>query len=126
MRIEEIVERNIELMQGNKVGQMQHLLFRESMGGNAGTWRGFSCVAANFFYDSNGEIKYFGNWHVVSGGIRLKNYHGTFRLAVDTNKTWKNKIVNFISQEDSPDSAKEALKATKDAYNNRFAFNPEA
>ncbi len=56
------VRKNLKLMTGKNEGQMRHLLKDESMGGNAGTFKGKPCMGANFWFDDKtGEIKKFTN-----------------------------------------------------------------
>jgi len=71
-----VVENNFLKMIGNKYGEMQYLLNRESIGGNALIHEGKTCFAANFtFNNETGEIIKFANAQKF-GGNKLK---ATFR-----------------------------------------------
>ena len=60
--INKTVENNIERMTGKGPKDMPAVLSMESLGGNAGCWKGRLCGGANFFYEwSSGKILYFTN-----------------------------------------------------------------
>ena len=70
------IEKNLEKMLGIS-NEMSKLLMTESMGGNAGFYKGKPCFAANFHYNGiTGEIEEFTNDPI--NGDRL--HRGTFRL----------------------------------------------
>lgn len=110
----EIIQHNLKKMIGCKEGEMQKLLFRESIGGNAGSFRGVSCAATNFFYDKNtGEIKYFENWQNVPHDIKNSSPEGTFRIVM----TKKKKIINCYLSKDVAEEAKKNIEETVEEYN---------
>jgi len=96
--MDRLVKRNFRLMTSEDHGGMQWLMSRESMGGNAGTWRKMSCVGANFLFDGKtGEIMLFSNPQDAPSSIRDKGYcMGIFRIAVDFRGTGKCRIIEFL------------------------------
>lgn len=70
------VDRNLGKMIG---GQMWELLMKESMGGNAGVYKGKPCVCANFYYDERtGDLDFANGFD--KGQTAPKGY---FKLAFD-------------------------------------------
>lgn len=117
------VSKNLEMMAGSERGQMQSLISKESMGGNAGTEDGRPCLGANFFYDlQTGEIKYFENIQNVPWGIVNKYSAGTFRIAIDTPNTWKLKIINTYLKEGTAKEATENLEQSVELYNKQYGY----
>lgn len=83
--MEEILRKNMERLLGEEEGSLNYALKHspESMGGNAGHWRGYPCMGVNFYFNQNtGEIVYFGNTQAVPQEIR-SHAHGTFRMAIN-------------------------------------------
>lgn len=79
-------------MNSSEKGGMFDLILNESMGGNAGSWNGHSCVATNFLYNPySGKIVYFGNKQDIPDEIRDVNFpKGVYRLAVrDISPTYR-------------------------------------
>lgn len=123
-RIEEVlIESNLGKMRGNSRGEMVLLLMEESIGGNAGHAGQYPCIAANFFFNPfTGEIVYFGNWQHVPEKIRENNAEGTFRLAIDWNKSWKLSVVDTYIRGACSDAARCCLEETVQQYNGRYGF----
>ena len=80
-----IAKKNMNLLLGEEEGSLNYALrqYPESMGGNAGYWKKYPCIGANFYFDQTGEIIYFGNFQSVPQEIRNRTAHGTFRMAID-------------------------------------------
>ncbi len=117
------VKKNLEMMIGAERGQMQSLMSKESMGGNAGTEDGKPCLGANFFYDTQtGEIKYFENIQNVPWWIANKYTEGTFRIAIDTLNTWKPKIVNTFLKDGTSEEATRNLEQSVELYNKQYGY----
>ncbi len=79
--INNVVIANLRLMSTVGEGTMPDLIATESMGGNAGSWNGYTCMGTSFCYDQNGRIRYFDNVQ----GIPDKFKHlpmGIFRVAI--------------------------------------------
>ncbi|RLG10911.1 hypothetical protein DRN73_06685 [Candidatus Pacearchaeota archaeon] len=122
--MDKIVIKNLERMIGKGKDDMEYVLMHEpeSMGGNAGFYEGFSCLAINFYYDSEtGEIKFFGNFNYQVTPKRLRNiafkgrpYEGTFRMAVYLDKK---SIVNLSLNPKSSKRARFILEDTAYSYN---------
>lgn len=130
-KMKEIIEKNLKLIKGVEIGEMQHLLNDESMGSNAGFWKNCSCAGANFFYDKNtGEIKYFGNIQHVPEAIKSKYSEACFRVAMDIGR-WKENImkqhiVNIFYYEplkNPPARARNTLEECVRLYNQEFGFS---
>jgi len=127
--IEKIVEANLKKMFGTKEGEMQWLLVRESIGGNAGLYEEnneiYPCVAANFYYDEKGRIICFSNRPQTG-------FHGTFRIAVDIRNALKHKkkrssffkIVNIYVKKDTPETAIKVLEESAERYNKLVSEQP--
>ena len=79
--VKNIIRRNLDVMQSSERGGMGRL--RESIGGNAAKMNNHPCMAANFFYDKNGEIKYFGNRAEDAPGEFRDLSIGTFKITID-------------------------------------------
>src|SRR3989338_315901 len=61
-RTNSIMRKNVQLMLSLEEGGMMHLITLESIGGNADIYKGYPCVAANFYYNNQtGEIIVFQN-----------------------------------------------------------------
>lgn len=121
--MEEIIKKNIEKMFGNEKGGMLFLLSSESMGGNAGHWKGFPCKAANFHYNkSDGEIKFFGNIQNVPENIKQKFQSGYLLLALDIKNSWRYKIIKCFLDE-ATKKAKSNMADTIKLYNKEYGFN---
>lgn len=119
-----IINKNLELMIGREEdkGQMVELLYNESIGGNARSVGDRPCIAANFFYNPNtGEIKHFGNIQDVPKEIKRYS-EGTLRLAIDTFRTWKFKVVNIYLRENPSQEAKQILKDSAKMYNKLYGY----
>ncbi len=119
----EIIKKNLEKMVGENETDMDAILMRESMGGNAGRWHGFSCQAANFYFLKwNGKIICFGNIQDVPAEIRKDNPQGTFRLALN-NILLKYRIVDLILPENVSVEAKKNLYNTLEEWNRQYGFS---
>jgi len=59
---------------------MPDLIITESMGGNAGSWNGYTCSGVSFCYDAKGEMVYFENIQHVPSDLRHLPM-GIFRVA---------------------------------------------
>ena len=59
--LNKVVTHNLSLMREMGDGTMSTLISNESMGGNAGSFEGYSCVGTAFCYDRQGKIHYFDN-----------------------------------------------------------------
>lgn len=122
--IEEVlIESNLGKMRGNSRSEMVPLLMEESIGGNAGHCGTYPCIAANFFFQPmTGEIVYFGNWQHVPEKIRERTAEGTFRLAIDWNKSWKLSVVDMYVRGSCSGEARRCLEETVREYNGRYGF----
>ena len=120
-----VVQKNLERMLSMSDGGMASLLLGESMGGNAGTYKGLPCMAANFVYNTfTGEILYFANSQEIPSNIR--GHQAIFRLALNF-KNNSQKIINcygideqsgkFRKADYASEPIKEILKETAEAYN---------
>ena len=117
-----IVDKNLEKMVGNNRTDMPRVLMSESMGGNAGRWKGRSCIAANFYADRNtGEIIAFGNPQDLPKNYITQYAREYFRLAIDINRTWKYRVVEF-SGRDITYPAKETIDTTIEEYNTDHGY----
>lgn len=118
----EIVEKNLVKIKGTKPGEMKYTLSHESMGGNAGNWKGLPCMAANFYYSKwTGEIIIFGNPQEVHPEIKENNPIGTIIVALNLKKG-KDRIVNLIIEHKLSDKAKKNLDETIKVYNEKYGF----
>ena len=112
--IEETVNKNLALMNSSARGGMFAL--RESLGGNAGSYKGISCYGANFCYHpKTGEILYFGNCQDVPRKIRKHFPSGSFRVALG--KTNHEIIQLFINNRF--ELAKGVLRMTVAEFNSK-------
>ena len=122
MTVEEIIEKNLKLMRSSKKGGMLSLY--ESIGGNAGTWRGYGCWAARFFHDDFGEMYYFGNTPQVPKEIEEKYMEGIFRIAkrIDLcTNLYSDRIIRvFVAKKERFAGA--VLTMTADKFNERYGF----
>lgn len=124
---ERIVEENLEKMVEIERGGMHYLLLNESIGGNAGVWNKFPCAGANFLYDEEGKIEYFGNFpeaiDYLKKGLKEGNYkEGILRVAVDLNDTGKFRIIKIFTQPETEESSQKNLIETIRKYNMRYGF----
>ena len=114
------VKNNLELMMSKEKGGMYGL--RESIGGNAGTWRGHGCWAANFYYDDYGEIHCFAN-PPATQEIESKYMEGTFRIAKRASD-FRDRIVEiFVSKKER--FARAVLIMTVEEFNEMYGFKVE-
>jgi len=119
-----IIDENLRLMESVELGGLQNLLCKESVGSNAGKWKDMLCVCARFFYDSNGEIKYFGNWQNVPKDVREKFCEGFFMIATKIfNGIILNKIIEIAYFRETCIAAKENIKESARIYNNMYFPN---
>lgn len=119
-----ILEKNIKKMTGESEGDMKKALSIESIGGNAGNWMNYPCIAANFSFDSlTGEIKYFGNIQCIPKEISSKSKRGVLRLAIDAKKSWKFYITKCETSRCAR-LAEKNLKKTIEKYNQKHGFKP--
>ncbi len=118
----ETVQKNLAKMTGGERSGMEHLLAHESIGGNAGSWKGMPCQAANFYYSKwTGEIITFGNPQEVSPEIKENNPLGTFRIALNF-KAEKSRIIQLLIEDKISDQAKKNLDETIRVYNEKQEF----
>jgi hypothetical protein len=117
------IKKNVNLMTLDRRGGMKYLLIGESVGGNAGKWKGYTCAGANFYYDGiTGEIKYFGNVQDVPQEIKEHFNAGTFRVAMDVPNTVKNRIVEFMTDAPLTENAKRMIDLSIAEYNQVYGF----
>lgn len=135
-----IIEQNIQKMRT----EMNHLLSRESWGGNAGNididGKSHVCAAANCFCDiQSGEIKKFGNWQSVDSEIRDNYPEFSFRVADINNSAGQETelVVNliyrygmksmFVPAKEYPEEPEgmKVLRETVETYNIRKAKSLE-
>jgi len=128
-----IVRKNLVRLAGRRDGDMQPRFGFESLGGNAGSWNGYSCMATRFYYDpKHGEIKYFGNMDTVPENIRAKYPDETLRIAVDAKGQLEHNdyhkwglIIGDTLPHDLPDHARKNIYDAIRLYNERFGFVPK-
>ena len=102
---------NLEKMLGAG-NEMLKLLMNESIGGNAGYYKGKSCYAANFHYNGDtGEIDRFTN----GPPNRNELHRGTFRLIANVNNPVI--IVGTYLDKRSNRSARAVISKTVFMYN---------
>ncbi len=120
-----ILEKNLKKMTGYSNGEMLYLIAGESIGGNAGHWNNYPCVAANFRIDSKtGEIKYFECIQHIPKEILNNSKAGVLRLAVDIKKTCKFYIVNYKIDRCTK-NARSNIEDTVKTYNKKYGFKPK-
>ncbi len=108
-----IVKRNLEKMLSTSKGGMASLLGTESIGGNASTYNGLPCIAANFVYDTvTGEILYFGNHQGIPSGIG--GAQAIFRIALNA-EDGSEKIVDCYCINENRDHIKKLRKLNYDS-----------
>ncbi|NQU98473.1 hypothetical protein HQ533_03320 [Candidatus Woesearchaeota archaeon] len=120
-----IVEKNLELMTTRGDGSMVDLMIDESLGGNAHIWKDYPCGGANFRYDpETGEIKCFENLQNVPEEFKGFPAH-ILRIAVNLKGTDNIGfyIVNYYPEE-LPITARVNLEKTVKLYNKNHAFKP--
>jgi hypothetical protein len=117
---EAIVAHNLEMLKGD----MQRLILRESIGGNAGgekiDGKKYPCVAANGFADKGGKIIAFGNFQEMNPDVVSDNIGFTMRIALDLNTktfTQRMKITSILGIEKFAPDAQKALRSVADAWN---------
>ena len=116
LRRNQTVLENLELMQSFKYGGMNHLLLSESMGGNAGTYQGRSCSAANFYYDpETAKINVFGNIQDIPKEIRDHSFEGMYRVLMQGER----RIISRSYDARTSQRAAEILDASKETYNDQ-------
>ncbi|MFH1972493.1 MAG: hypothetical protein ABIJ18_03390 [archaeon] len=117
--MKEIIEKNIDTLVGIEIE-----LAEESIGGNAGNWKGFGCNYIHFNYDPNtGEIIYIGNdpKAETNAGFKLafpakqrplKIFNGRDRIVkIDLEKNPTKKVLKILFE-------------SAQAYNENHAFHP--
>ncbi len=117
--IEEIVEKNLQLMKSCERGGMGYLLERESIGGPA---CGPGHSGANFYFDvETGEFHYFGNEPSVPQEIMEKYTHGCFKVArgYTEEKYTGEKIVGITWDRTPAAAARQVVLRSMGAYNSR-------
>ena len=83
--MKDIVRKNVKLMESSGREGMLNFLASESIGGNAQSFKGYPCVAINFFHSKvSGEIIKFGNYQNIDPTIRQnENYlESSFLIAL--------------------------------------------
>ena len=118
------VKHNLQLMTSSHPGGMQYSLQGESVGGNAGSWRGLSCAATHFsFQGQTGVIAAFGNPQDIPREFRHPPYEiGTFRVALDFSGRGKVHIVEFFCDAALSAQARQVLDWSIREYNQVRGF----
>lgn len=138
MAIDETVYSNLEVMLSEREGGMADLFQKESFGGNAGSYKGFSCVALNFYFDNMGRMLYFGNIQNVPQRIIQSGFLATLKIAMDFT-TGDTKIVDVLFYDAHPfilsngketiqaggvpNEARDVLNRTLSEYNSLYGKN---
>lgn len=106
---------------------MQDTLYRESVGGNAGSVQiegvAYSCAAANFYINKEtGKIVIFGNFQSIPERIRDDEQYlpMVFKIAVDPKTLGFFKIVATSGYKDLSTEATENLRESIRLYNQQF------
>lgn len=124
-RKKDVVDKNIEIMESNKMGGMMHALMNESIGGNAGEYEGHACAAANFYFNrETGEITCFSNYPEDANG----NESGCFRVVValyeemrsGKSKTLFFRIIQFVTRNKCSKIARKNIELAVAVYNEKF------
>ncbi len=119
---DKIILHNLRLMNEKGRGHMHYLLANESIGGTAGKIEGLTCMGINFYYDSRGEIQYFGNVQFVPEKIHSFCKRGFFRIAVHSvGEKLVNKGIAEISK-DLSGSARKNIEESVRVYNRKYGF----
>jgi hypothetical protein len=94
--MEQLIHKNLELMNSEQDGGMEILLRRESFGGNAGHEPdGRPCAGANFYFDGKtGELITFTN--KAPENIRQVYLKGVFIVAKDPIKRGKEILKGYV------------------------------
>lgn len=105
-----IIRKNVAMMTGSGKEQMLGLLGDESMGSNAGSYRGRPCYIANFEFDNaTGEIRRFTNIP------EKKTYkRGGFKLRIAEN--WSHEIIETRLPSDASQRAEEIIALSVKLY----------
>lgn len=128
-KINEVVEKNLQLMKSSEIGGLYYLSSNESVGGNAGFWEGCSCYCANFCYNpDSGEIKYFGNFQSIPAEVIEGTRIGSFIMAITEMKftppcSMKDLIIRS-SFKAKTEEAQSNLERTIVEYNEKYGYDP--
>jgi hypothetical protein len=117
-----IIAKNLEMMLTKKEGYMLSLISSESMGGNAGSWKGYTCVGVNFSYNQDtGEIMHFENTPDIPSAFMKYPSH-FFRVAIDFKDSRGYLILDYVNPRAASEDAKKNLEETVRQYNNMSKF----
>ena len=129
--MQHIVDKNLEFMcilssesDGSFIGSIMH----ESIGGNAGFYRGYYCAGTHFAYNAeNGELFYFDVPESIPKDLLEKAKISLFRVAiknpfVNDLRLLEFGIVRHYIREGSRDIASNSLLETVQQYNERYGF----
>ena len=120
-----IIDHNMQFLLGRKKGQLGYL--QESLGGNIGSYKGHSCIAANFYYEyDKGKMVYFGNYPSVPEEIITNSRYkkATLKIAKilnikNINYPLRDEIIEILYEEKTPNRiATQVLNRTILNYNN--------
>ncbi len=119
------VDKNLEKMTSIETGGMHLILIKESFGGSAGFWRKKPCAGANFYYEAEtGLIKCFGNHQDIPLEIIAAYCGGTFRAALDLQKTRKFRIIETFLDNLTEEATKNIEESAK-LYNEIYGFKED-
>jgi len=117
---------NLFIMESTKRRGMQKALNGESIGGNADSYRGFPCGAANFIFDRNtGQILEFTNYrskipYNCCGMFRLVVYMGGNADLTRKIKTIFFKIIDIDLPKSCPKNARMNIERSVALYNDKY------
>ena len=119
------VNKNLKKMTSIERGGMHYIIIRESFGGSAGSWRRKPCAVANFYYESEtGLIECFGNYQDMPLDIIAAFCGGTFRAALDLQKTRKFRIIDTFL-DNLTEKAIKNLEESAKLYNEIYGFKED-
>lgn len=111
---------NLERMRNTEEGGMEACLMGESMGGNAGFYKGLPCGGANFRYNERtGLILCFGNIQDLPRDIISISADGTFRVPVDSGSNSPVGVSEVYLEGNPSENAEKVIRETVERYNHQ-------
>src|SRR3989338_2202419 len=107
-----IIDHNMQFLLGRKKGQLGYL--QESLGGNIGSYKGHSCIAANFYYEYDKE-KIITNSRYKKATLKIAKILNIKNI----NYPLRDEIIEILYEEKTPNRiATQVLNRTILNYNN--------
>lgn len=118
--------KNLILMESFKKEGMLYFCYKESVGGNAGSHKGFSCVGANFIFNrDNGRILKFTNYREsakfnTEGAFRIMVFQNVIKIMKSDIKNTFFQIIDVMLPKNCNKEARQNIERSVALYNDKY------